>query len=116
MRLVRWLSRWRARSLRRLSQWTGAEIDKAVDTETMWDGARLAYRLQSWPHLRTAHQTAAIYGALSVMTTRPVSVGWFSRRCGLRTHQAQRILDWLVAQGYAQELVLPRVRGTEVLQ
>lgn len=108
MRLVKWLPRWWARGLRRLSVFVGVEIVKASDTELMWDGTGFAYRLQSWPELRPAHKTAAFYRALSVMTTRPVSVAWFSKHSGLPTDKAQRVMDWLVARGYAKEVVLAR--------
>jgi hypothetical protein len=106
MRIANWFSRLRSRSLYRISGFAGLDIREAGDTVAMWDGTGFAYRLRTWPQLRAAYRTAPIYRALSVMSTRPVSVAWFSRRAGLPVDQAQNIVNWLVSQGYAQELAL----------
>lgn len=110
MRFMRWMSRWRGRSLQRFSDFACGGDELRRDTEVMWDGAGSAYRLQAWPDLRPAHKTARIYRALSVMTTRPVSVAWFSKCAGLPPHDAQRLIDWLVSEDCAKELVLARAR------
>jgi hypothetical protein len=106
MRIANWFSRLGSRSLYRISGFAGLDVREAGDTEAMWHGTGFAYRLLTWPKLRQAYRTAPIYRALSVMTTRPVSVAWFSRCSGLPADQAQSIVSWLVSQGYAQELTL----------
>lgn len=106
MRLVHWLLRLRFWTSQRISGFAGLDIEEAADTEPMWDGIGFAYRLHDWPILRPSYKTAPIYRALSIMSTRPVSVAWFSRRSGLPMDQAQDVVNWLVSQGYAQELAL----------
>jgi len=112
MRIANWFSRLGSRSLYRISGFAGLDIHEAGDTEAMWHGTGFAYRLRTWPKLRPAYRTAPIYRALSVMSTRPVSVAWFSRCSGLPADQAQNIVSWLVSQGYAQELALAGERHT----
>ncbi|HSV35858.1 MAG TPA: hypothetical protein VLI46_09885 [Ramlibacter sp.] len=95
-----------------MSGFAGLDIQEAGDTEAMWDGTGFAYRLQAWPQLPPTDRIAPIYRALSVMSTRPVSVAWFSRRSGLPTDRAQDIVNWLVSQGYAQELQIKQGSGS----
>lgn len=104
--IVHWFLRLRFRIWHRVSGFAGLDIVEAANTEPMWDGIGFAYRLHDWPMLRPSYKTAAIYRALSIMSTRPVSVAWFSRHSGLPMDRAQDVVSWLVSQGYAQELSL----------
>lgn len=60
-----------------------------------------AYRLKAWPDMVGQLPSAAVYRALSVMTTRSVTAAWFARQVGCDRTAAQDCLDRLVADGVA---------------
>ena len=73
-------------------------------------GGGFGYRLRAWPALPAEHRTAAVYGALSIMAERVVSVTWLARRTGFALPQAQEILDWLAREGYVEQIPLPAAK------
>lgn len=59
------------------------------------------YRLLRWPDLPDALHTAEVMGALSVMSSRPVTAYWFAHRVRWRTWKAIEFLEGLCIAGDA---------------
>lgn len=109
--MVRRLLGLRSMARQLMTGFAGLDVQEAGDTRAMWHGIGFAYRLRAWPALRWADKTAPIYRALSVMSTRPVSVAWFAKRSGISTHRAQEIVDWLMVHDYAEAIALDKPQG-----
>jgi hypothetical protein len=68
--------------------------------------ATAGYELLHWPDLHGMPRTAGLLRALSVMSSRPVSLTWFARKAGWREAAAQAFLDQLVESGDARPVGL----------
>jgi hypothetical protein len=67
--------------------------------ETRTGDGRMVYRLKHWPELPSAHRTAAVYRALSLMSNRPVNRAWFVKHSRMKPQQVDRLIDSLLACG-----------------
>ena len=75
-------------------------------------GDTLVYRLRQWPELPVRHRTAAVYRALSLMSNRPVSRGWFLRHSRMKAKDLDGLLDRLIAQGVVEVVDVSRFPGS----
>ncbi len=64
------------------------------------------YELMHWPDLGSAPRTAGLLRALSVMSSRPVSLAWFARKAGWSESASRAFLDRLVRTGDARPVGL----------
>jgi hypothetical protein len=91
----------------RLSAWAhldaGSTLTDDLPTQPLAHEVR-SYKLLRWPRLPTPARTARLLGALSVMSQRPVSVGWFARQTGWPAERAARFLETLADAGLAQRV------------
>ena len=76
-------------------------------------GARLIFRLKSWPSLPVAGRTAETYRMLSVMSSRPVNRQWLLARFRIPPQQLDALLADLVAQGSVEVIDPARFAGRE---
>ena len=76
-------------------------LPSAVE-DAQLEGDSLVYRLRQWPDLAPVHRTAAVYKALSLMSTRPVNRRWFVKHSRMKARQIDGLLDTLLAQGVVE--------------
>jgi hypothetical protein len=77
-------------------------------SEPVDPGDTLVYRLKQWPELPQRHRTAKVYRALSLMSNRPVSRGWFVRHSRMKVSEIDALLDRLVTEGSVEVLDVSR--------
>jgi hypothetical protein len=63
------------------------------------EGCSLIFRLRQWPDLPSQYKTAAVYRALSMMSTRPVNRRWLLANSGLPGPAADRLIKLLIQDG-----------------
>lgn len=78
---------------------TQAQVRTNINAPRPGDASGRAYRLTAWPELPADLQTADVYRALSLMSTRAVNAQWLQFRSRLGEDQAARLLRLLVEQG-----------------
>jgi hypothetical protein len=67
--------------------------------ESTFGNDKHVYRLRHWPELPSAHRTAVVYKALSLMSNRPVNRGWFVRHSRMKQKEVDGLIAELLAQG-----------------
>jgi hypothetical protein len=71
--------------------------DAFADTEALHDTSDTHFALTRWPELPSQYRVAAIYGALSVMESRPVSEFWLQRKTKLSTLEFEKFKKFMLA-------------------
>ena len=68
-----------------------------ADTEALHDKSVTQFSLTRWPELPSQYRVATIYGALSVMESRPVSEIWLQRKTKLTNSEFEKFKEFMLA-------------------
>jgi hypothetical protein len=68
-----------------------------ADTETLHDPSDTQFSLNRWPELPAQYRVASIYGALSVMESRPVSEFWLQRKVKMKPAEFDKFKQFMLS-------------------